>query len=233
IGLMFLRKPAIGSMCSCRSRTPAWRAAAYASSGTGSQAPNTRSSSAARGTNSRISGARLSVRLPRRMVPIWVTDPIGRAAPRRTFSTPAMNVLATAPSPTHNTPSLPSAGAICRTVVSATAVSFCQRVQRRPLDDSWFVHSLDRLSVQPLFREQSLVHLLCMLIHIYETLHHRDKRGERQQGYHRFQQQSVGTGAGQQGRETDQQDPFGPLRDPHFAVEPQPFGARPGIGDQQ
>src|SRR4051812_12627504 len=203
---MFLRKPAIGSMCSCRSRTPAWRAAAYASSGSGSQAPKTRSSSAARGTIPGMGGARLWVLWRGGLGPFGGPAPIGRAAPRRTFSTPAMNVVATAPSPTHNTPSLPSAGAICRTVVSATAVSFCQRVQRRPLDDSWFVHSLDRLSVQPLFREQSLVHLLCMLIHIYETLHHRDKRGERQQGYHRFQQQSVGTGAGQQGRETDQQD---------------------------
>src|SRR4051812_10797248 len=213
MGLMFLRKPAIGSMCSCLSRTPAWSAAAYASSGSGSQAPNTRSSSAASGTNSRISGARLSVRLPRRMVPIWVTDPIGRAAPRRTFSTPAMNVVATAPSPTHNTPSLPAAGAICRTVVSATAVSFCQGVQRRPLDHSWLVHSLDRLSVQPLFRQQGLIHLFRVLIHIHEALHHGDERGERQQGHDRFQQQGMGTGAGQQGCETDQEDPLGPLRD--------------------
>ena len=63
-----------------------------------------------------MSGARPSVRLPSRMVPICVREPIGRAAPRRTFSTPAMNVVATAPSPTQSTPSVPLAGAIRRAV---------------------------------------------------------------------------------------------------------------------
>ena len=56
-------------------------------------------------------GELLSVRLPRRMVPICVREPMGLARPRRTASTPAMNVVATAPRPTTMTPSFPLAGA--------------------------------------------------------------------------------------------------------------------------
>jgi hypothetical protein len=40
-------------------------------------------------------------------LPNWVREPIGRAAPRRTFSTPEMKVVATAPIPTQITPSFP------------------------------------------------------------------------------------------------------------------------------
>src|SRR5213083_483233 len=75
-----------------------------------SQPPKYRSSSLASGTNSRMSGERPSVRLPRRMVPICVSEPIGLARPPRTASTPAMKVVATAPMPGINTPSLPRAG---------------------------------------------------------------------------------------------------------------------------
>ena len=57
-----------------------------------------------------ISGVRLSVRLPRRMVPIWVSEPMGRPLPRRACSTPAMNVEATAPRPTSRMPSRPLCG---------------------------------------------------------------------------------------------------------------------------
>ena len=57
-----------------------------------------------------MSGERLSVRLPSRMVPIWVSEPIGLARPRRIASTPAMNVVATAPMPGIRMPSLPVAG---------------------------------------------------------------------------------------------------------------------------
>ena len=53
-----------------------------------SQPPNTMSSSLASGTKSLISGERLSVRLPSRMVPICVSEPIGLASPRRMASTP-------------------------------------------------------------------------------------------------------------------------------------------------
>jgi hypothetical protein len=45
------------------------------------------------------------------MVAICVSDPIGFDRPRRTLSTPAMNVVDTAPSPGRSTPSLPAAGA--------------------------------------------------------------------------------------------------------------------------
>ena len=49
------------------------------------------------------------MRLPRRMVPICVTDPIGLAMPLRMASTPATNVVATAPMPGIMTPSFPLA----------------------------------------------------------------------------------------------------------------------------
>src|ERR1700723_2667176 len=77
-----------------------------------SQPPNSRSSSFASGTKSLISGVRPSVRLPRRTVASCVSDPIGAPRPRLTASTPAMNVVLTAPMPGSSTPSLPSAGAI-------------------------------------------------------------------------------------------------------------------------
>jgi hypothetical protein len=41
-----------------------------------------------------------------------VSDPIGADIPRFTASTPAMNVVVTAPIPGINTPSFPFAGAI-------------------------------------------------------------------------------------------------------------------------
>src|SRR5262245_19660050 len=92
--------------------TPAVRAAAYESSSKMSHPPNTRSSSEDSGTISSIFGERPSVRLPRRTVPICVSDPIGLARPFRIASTPAMVVVLTAPRPTSRTPSLPTAGAM-------------------------------------------------------------------------------------------------------------------------
>ena len=53
-------------------------------------------------------GERLSVRLPRRMVPSWVSEPMGAPSPRRESITPAMNVVDTAPSPGNSTASFPS-----------------------------------------------------------------------------------------------------------------------------
>src|SRR5438552_3439673 len=79
-----------------------------------SHPPNTMSSRRAMGTNSLIRGERLSVRLPRRTVPIWVRLPMGRERPVRMASTPAMNVVATAPIPGSRMPSFPRAGAISR-----------------------------------------------------------------------------------------------------------------------
>src|SRR4249920_1582240 len=77
-----------------------------------SHPPNTMSSSPDRGTTSLIFGDRPSVRLPRRIVPICVSEPIGLARPRRIARTPAMVVVLTAPSPTSRIPSFPFAGAI-------------------------------------------------------------------------------------------------------------------------
>src|SRR5205807_9037482 len=72
-----------------------------------SQPPKTRLSRVSSGTNSRISGERRAVRWPRRMVASWVTEPIGSAQPLRTSSTPAMNVVLTAPMPGVRTASVP------------------------------------------------------------------------------------------------------------------------------
>src|ERR1700687_194697 len=77
-----------------------------------SHPPKVRSVSSASGTNFLMSGERASVRLPRRMVPICVSDPTGCDSPLRTSSTPAMKVVLTAPIPGSNTPNLPLAGAI-------------------------------------------------------------------------------------------------------------------------
>src|ERR1700674_4159174 len=59
-----------------------------------------------------MSGERASVRLPKRTVPICVSDPTGSDLPLRTSSTPAMKVVLTAPMPGSSTPSFPLAGAI-------------------------------------------------------------------------------------------------------------------------
>src|SRR5436190_20008920 len=201
---------AIDGMWSCRSSTPAFTAAAYASSGTGSQAANTRSSRAARGTNSLMSGARLSVRFPSRMVPIWVSEPIGLAAPRRTFSTPAMKVVATAPRPTQSTPSFPRAGAMRRAVCSATRSSFRESIQRGPLD----VPGTRRL-VRPVRGAE----------HVHEPLDDGDHRGGRQQRHQGLQHDGPGTRTHQEREEAEPQDPLGPLGDADLALETEPLGA--------
>src|SRR6266849_9138541 len=59
-----------------------------------------------------MSGERPSVRLPSRIVPICVSEPTGCDLPLRTSSTPAINVVLTAPMPGSSTPSFPVAGAI-------------------------------------------------------------------------------------------------------------------------
>src|ERR1035438_5691616 len=77
-----------------------------------SQVPKTRSSRLASGTKSFMRGLRPSVRFPRRMAAIWVTEPMGLARLRLMASTPAIKVVVTAPMPGINTPSFPSAGAM-------------------------------------------------------------------------------------------------------------------------
>src|SRR5205809_3579607 len=111
IGLIPASKPFTSSRCTGPS-TPAFAAASYAVSGKMSQPPKTRLSRFSSGTNSRISGERRCVRFPRRIVPSWVSEPIGSAAPLRTSSTPAMKVVLTAPMPGVRTPSSPFGGAI-------------------------------------------------------------------------------------------------------------------------
>src|SRR5260370_41081118 len=77
-----------------------------------SHPPNTKSSRSLSGTNSFTSGERPSVRLPRRMVLSWVSEPTGCAFFFLTSSTPAMNVVLTAPIPGNKTPNLPLGGAL-------------------------------------------------------------------------------------------------------------------------
>src|SRR4029077_9744633 len=77
-----------------------------------SQPPNTRSFRSLSGTNFLISGERASVRFPSRIVLSCVSEPTGCALPLRTNSTPAMNVVLTAPIPGNSTPNLPLGGAI-------------------------------------------------------------------------------------------------------------------------
>ena len=77
-----------------------------------SQPPNTRLSRPASGTNSLIAGDRASVRLPRRTVPICVSEPMGFARPFLIAMMPAMVVVDTAPRPTRSRPTLPPAGAM-------------------------------------------------------------------------------------------------------------------------
>src|SRR5262245_44268212 len=79
-----------------------------------SQPPKARSLSAASGTKSWIFGTRRSVRLPSRMVPSCVSDPIGCAIFLLIASTPAMNVVLTAPMPGIRTPSFPDGASILR-----------------------------------------------------------------------------------------------------------------------
>ena len=74
-----------------------------------SQPIKTKSFRSASGTKSLIFGERRSVRLPSRMVPICVSEPIGCASLLRIASTPATNVLATAPMPGIITPKVPLA----------------------------------------------------------------------------------------------------------------------------
>src|SRR3989344_4075500 len=82
----------------------------------GSHPPKTKSERSAKGTKSRIKGMFFSVtvlpRLPMRMRPIWVKDPMGRPKPFLADKTPAMKVVETAPMPGSSTPSFPFAGAI-------------------------------------------------------------------------------------------------------------------------
>src|SRR5580658_66580 len=94
------------------SRTPARVAATKASSGNGSHAQKSSWWRDANGTKSPIRVTRCSSRRPRRTVPSWDREPIGWPEPPLIDSTPAISVVATAPSPTQSTASLPSAGAI-------------------------------------------------------------------------------------------------------------------------
>ena len=130
----------MGSISLCLSSTPALIAASYALSDIGSHAPKTSWSRSASGTNSLMNGARVSVRLPRRMVAICVSDPTGSPEPRRMCSTPAMTVDDTAPSPTIRTPSLPSAGSTLFAVDATKSLGSSPMPRRRASSSSAECH---------------------------------------------------------------------------------------------
>src|SRR5438270_523139 len=97
----------------------------------GSQPPKARFSSGVSGTSSLIICQRFSLRFPRRMCAICVSDPMGRPRPRRAASTPAMNVVATAPIPGSSTASFPSAGAMLVRLNSLIYASVLSRLYQR------------------------------------------------------------------------------------------------------
>src|SRR5450755_4949101 len=78
-----------------------------------------------------MSGLRPSVRFPRRTVESCVREPTGLARPRRIASTPAMNVVVTAPMPGISIPSFPSAGAILVISLIRLSLSPVGSIQRR------------------------------------------------------------------------------------------------------
>src|SRR5499427_138643 len=122
-----------------------------------SQPPNTRSSSPTSGTTSLIFGERPSVRLPSRIVPICVSEPIGDDNPLRMANTPAIVVVLTAPRPTSNTPSLPRAGAI--SIGVGTNVNYISHQSSvASLQSPVFSHQSSVTSLQsPVFSRQSSV----------------------------------------------------------------------------
>ena len=132
--------------------------------GIGSQAPNTMSSSSASGTKSLISGDRFSVRLPRRIVAICVSEPIGLRLPRRMLSTPAMNVVATAPRPGRaGRRACPRPARSAGRLESPLGLSFHRRVGRS----------------HP--------------IHVYEALHYGDHRRHGEQRHDTEENQALGS----------------------------------------
>ena len=90
-------------------KTPAVRAASNALGDSGSQPPNTMSSRPESETSSRIL---CSTPVASSIVPICVSEPMGEANPCRAASTPAYNVVDTAPMPGVRMPRRPTAGAI-------------------------------------------------------------------------------------------------------------------------
>src|SRR5882724_929645 len=109
------------------------------------------------------------------MVPICDSDPIGTPLPRRTVSTPAMNVVDTAPSPTSITPSFPLAGAMSRPASTATLTVLSEIVARA--------------GGAP---HRGFPRRACDVEH---ALHHRHRGGERQHDDDPEQQHSVVPGA--------------------------------------
>ena len=219
------------------SSTPALRAAVSASSGIGSHAPNTISSSPDRGTKSLISGERCSVRLPRRIVAIWVREPIGFECPLRTLSTPAMKVVATAPSPGVSTPRRPAAGRIAGlspagrplpevvpcTTYSPFAMNRCSG--RAPRG------TRSRRIVQRAYRPRWL--RLQPAMHGLDALRRGDPRGNGQQDDDCDQNEPMERQTEKRLRRREQHHALGTLQDADARIDPEPFRARARVRSQE
>src|SRR6185369_1081468 len=229
IGLMLERKSLIGSR-SRSSSTPAFFAAVYASSAIGSQAPNTMSSSAASGTKSLISGERFSVRLPRRIVAIWVSDPIGCVWPRRTLSTPAMKVVATAPSPGVMIPSLPVAGRGVDTASEDEPGTYLLSFEQRARGAASRPEPRPSLGVRARFR---LFRSRGRRIDVGHALDHGDPgrygQNDDDDGQHPPVEHEPEKGL--RGGEEDHS--LRALEHAHLGVQPECLGAGPGVGRQE
>src|SRR5215831_5414165 len=213
IGLIALRKSAIGSR-SLSSSTPAFFAAVYASSGIGSHAPNTMSSSDASGTKSLMNGERFSVRFPRRMVAICVSEPIGLEWPRRMLSTPAMNVVATAPRPGVRMPSVPLAG---RMVVEANVILLSRLMAgtcpgTAPQPEGFFSGERDRRFAGP---------RVGLPIHEVHALHDRDPGSDREEDDDGTEYGALEREAKEGLRRGEKHDALGPLQHPDLRVQPE------------
>src|SRR4051812_4319323 len=187
------------------------------------------SSSFASGTKSLMSGERLSVRLPRRMVAICVSDPIGFDLPRRTLSTPAMNVVATAPRPGVRMPSLPVAGAtperdsfkrrflLCSSTPNGALGVFGQCCG--PLD-----RKLERL------RGGAVTGLV---IDVCNALNHGDPGADRDDENDGLEYQPVQRQTEKRLRGRKKRDALGALDHPHLRIETERLGPRASIGGHE
>src|SRR5690349_22306924 len=188
------------------------------------------SSRAASGTKSLISGERFSVRLPRRIVAIWVSDPIGCVWPRRMLSTPAMKVVATAPRPGVMMPSLPVAGRGMETASEDEPGTYLLSFEQRARGAVSRPEPRPGLGVRARFR---LFRPRGRRIDVGHALDHGDPgrygQNDDDDGQHPPVEHEPEEGL----RRGEENDSLGPLEHPHFGVQPESLGPGPGVRRQE
>src|SRR5438094_1578231 len=237
---MSRRKSASGSMSRCSS-TPALHAAVNASSAIGSHAPNTKASSSASGMKSLISGERFSVRFPKRIVAICVSDPIGLERPRRMLSTPAMNVVATAPRPGVRIPSLPVAGRIVERAPAAALfalfdedctylISFHESARNA----SATAQPARLVGISESKRLRLCLYSWCgLVVHEGDTLNHSDPRGHGEKNDDECQYPSIQRQAEECLRNGEQNHALRTLKDSDLRVEAERLRPRACVGREE